>query len=213
MHINDPAVRLLTKQERRSAYETVFRASFPRAELRPLGAIERLVRSGEYYFYGMEHDGALSAFFTFWKRGDYVLLDYLCVEPEKRSAGLGAKLFTAVLAAMPPEKVCFGEAEAPVTGNAARDRLIRRRLAFYARLGARTVDYDTATFGVHYKTLAWSARAVDPAALAAEHREFYRLSLPKAVYDAAVQIPLRAGEAVYPLRDWVRTPEDKEEEQ
>lgn len=211
MQIQDKSIRLLTQQERKQAYETVFRASFPRAELRPLGAIERLVRTGEYFFCGMEHEGALRAFFTFWKRGDYVLLDYLCVERSCRNAGLGAKLFSAVLDAMPPEAICFGEAEAPVTGSAARDKLIRRRLAFYARLGARTMPYDAAVFGVHYKTLVWSARAVDPETLAAQHREFYRLSLPETVYDTAVQIPLRAGETVYPLRDWASGPEDEEE--
>lgn len=205
-------IRLLDRQERKRAYDTVFRASFPRAELRPLGAMERLIRSGEYFFYGMEHEGAPGAFLCYWRRGDYVLLDYLCVESSLRCAGLGAKLLTSVLHSMPPELVCFGEAEAPTTANAARNALIRRRLAFYARLGARTVPYDSAVFGVHYKTLAWSARAVDPEALAAAHAEFYRLSLPRAVYAAAVQIPLRAGETVYPLRDWEGSPEDEEEE-
>ena len=204
-------IRLLTGPERKWAYDSVFRSSFPRAELRPLGAMERLIRAGEYFFYGMEQDGTLCAFFCYWKRGDYVLLDYLCVERSRRNDGLGAKLFTAVLADMPPEAVCFGEAEAPVTGNAARDKLIRRRLGFYARLGARAVDYDSAIFGVHYKTLAWSGRAVDPEALAAQHREFYRLSLPEAVYDTAVQIPLAAGETVYPVRDWFQSPEEEEE--
>ena len=39
-------MKRLTKEERKRAYDEVFREAFPRSELKPLRAIERLIAAG-----------------------------------------------------------------------------------------------------------------------------------------------------------------------
>ena len=81
----------------------------------------------------------------------------------------------------------FGESEIP--GCAPDPAMAERRLGFYARSGARTAGYDTAMFGVPYKTLYWAAGDVDEAALMAEHRYVYESTFAPDKFAKYVRIP------------------------
>lgn len=204
-------LRLLTKEERKAAYQEVFRASFPSAELKPLSAMERMIAAGEYAFFGLLRNGESVGFACCWQDGNYVLIDYLCVRPGARCGGIGGKLVRLLMETYPRGTVFLGESEAP-TGDPARDGLIRRRLGFYERLGARVMSYDCALFGVRYKTLLWAEGTVDEAEAQRRHDGFYRRAFPKLLYAAAVQLPLRAGEGPHPMRDWAERPNMKTDE-
>lgn len=199
-------LRLLTLEERRSAYDQVFREAFPPAELKPLHSMERMIAAGEYDFLGYFRKNAALGYACCWKDGDIILLDYLCVRAEARNGGIGGRILALMREYYPADTVFIGESEAP-TGDPERDALILRRLDFYRRSGAVLMDYDCALFGVHYKTLVWAAGPVDQAQVQRRHDGIYRRSFPGWLYDKAVQLPLRPGEAVKPMQDWDERPE------
>ena len=122
----------------------------------------------------------------------WALLDYLCVSPKARNAGLGA-LILAKLREVEPGTVIFGEAEAPE--HAPDPAMAKRRLGFYARNGLRTAGYDTEVFGVHYKTLYLADRQVAEETLMQEHDFVYRSSFEPGKYAKYVHIPYDPAKA------------------
>ena len=138
------------------AYETDLTEAFPPEELKPLAAMEALRRKGCYDPLCLRDGEEVLGYILLWRHpaAPYFLIDYLCVPAARRNGGIGAKLLEAAFAHYPPETVFLGESEAP-TGDSERDGMIRRRLGFYARMGAKTLSYDCALFGVHFKTIAW----------------------------------------------------------
>ena len=193
-------LRELTKEERRRAYREIFREAFPKEELKPLAAMEQGIREGYYTFFGLFRDGALSCCICNMQDENYVLIDYLCVPKGMRSGGLGSAAMRMMMSSYPEDTVFIGETEAE-TGDPARDELILRRQNLYRRLGAQFLDYDTALFGVHYKTIVWAKQPVDPDEVQRRHAGFYRRTLPNLIYRAAVRIPLQPGEAPEEM-DW-----------
>lgn len=176
------------------AYNEVFREAFPPAELKPLWSIREMIASGEYSVLAMREGAAELGYICLWTDLPYVLIDYLCVPREKRGRGTGGEIIAETVAAFPEDTVFIGEVEAP-TGEPERDGIILRRLDFYRRCGAVTLSYDTALFGVHYKTIVWSKAAADEAEVLRRHSGFYRRRFPEGLYAAAVRIPLAAGES------------------
>ena len=75
--------------------------------------------------------------------------------------------------------------------DAPDPEMARRRLGFYARNGLRTAGYETAMFGVHYKTLYLAREPVDDDALMAEHRFVYRNTFAPRQIRALCEHPLR----------------------
>lgn len=194
-------LRKLSGGELERAYESVFREAFPPEELKPLSVMRRMTGEGQYDPLGFFRDGRPVGYICCWKDLPYILIDYLCVDRRFRNGGVGAAVLEKTRAFYPPDTVFIGEVEAP-TGDGEADRLIKRRLGFYARCGARTLAYDTAAFGVHYKTIAWAKGPVDEAEVMARHDGFYRRNFPPGRYAAAIQIPLRPGEKPFARAVW-----------
>lgn len=193
-------LRVLDPRERRRVYETLYKTAFPPTELRPLRSIESLTAAGAYRTLGLYEGREPLAYASVFTAGRYVLIDYLCVPEGQRNRGLGALLLKTLRESFPPGSVLFGESEAP-TGDPERDGLILRRLDFYRRCGAETLSYDTWLFGVHYKTLAWRPAEVSEEEIQAAHRDFYRMHMPRALFDRAVRIPY-GGEALPKFDHW-----------
>lgn len=197
-------LRLLTMEELRRAYEKDLREAFPPAELKPLSAMEGMLRRGVYDPLCLFDDaGEAMGYIFLWKHPDgrYILIDYLCVPAGRRNGGIGGKLLRAARDRYPADTVFIGESEAP-TGDETADGLILRRLGFYARSGAATLGYDCAMFGVHYKTICWAAPLPDEAEIMRKHQEIYLDQFGRERYDRYVQIPLAPGEEPHPLTDW-----------
>lgn len=196
--------KILTPEELKAIFETHLTEAFPPSELKPLSAMEALRSRGAYDPLGFfDGDGALLGVLLLWKHidGRYILIDYFCVPADKRGGGIGGKLLQSLRAFYPPDTVFIGESEAP-TGNPERDSIILRRLGFYKRSGAVTLGYDSAMFGVHYKTICWADPLPDEAEIMQKHREIYLRQFGQERYDRYVQIPLLPGEEPRPLTDW-----------
>ena len=197
-------LRILTPEELKTVYETDLTEAFPPAELKPLSAMESMREKNAYDpLVLVDEAGTMLGYILLWKHGDgrYILIDYLCVPAGKRNGGIGGKLLRAARAYYPADTVFIGESEAP-TGDPGQDQLILRRLGFYARSGAKTLGYDNALFGVHYKTICWADPLPDEAEILRKHQEIYLQQFGREKYDRFIQIPLRPGEAVRPLTDW-----------
>lgn len=199
-------LRKLTDAELAAAYNSVFREAFPPEELKPLFAITKMRSEGQYDTLGLFVDGESVGYICCWLDMPYVLIDYLCVEKGSRNGGLGAEIIRLTREHYPPETIFIGEVEAP-TGDAVADEMILRRLDFYARCGAKSVGYDCALFGVHYKTIVWSDKPVDEAELCRRHDGFYRRNFSPELYSSAIQLPLKEGENPFDRREWDERPD------
>ncbi|MBR4953132.1 MAG: GNAT family N-acetyltransferase [Oscillospiraceae bacterium] len=195
-------LRQMTDEELEKAYEEVFREAFPPQELKPLESIRQMTAGGYYHPCALFRDGEPVGFICFWLNEPYVLIDYLCVPKNIRNGGIGAQMIRLARETYPENTVFIGEVEAP-TGNPEEDAIILRRLAFYARCGAITLGYDTALFGVHYKTIVWTNGEVNEAEVLKYHDEIYRRRFTPEMYDLAIQIPLHEGEEPRVFDEWI----------
>ena len=165
-----------------------------------------MTKEGYYHPCALFRDGEPVGFICFWLNEPYILIDYLCVPKDIRNGGIGAQMIRLARETYPENTVFIGEVEAP-TGKPEEDDIILRRLGFYARCGAVTLGYDTALFGVHYKTIVWSNGEIDEAEVLRRHDEIYRRRFTPEMYEMAIQIPLRQGEEPRVFDEWI---EDRE---
>ena len=180
-------IRLLTEAELADVYRRHLIPAFPPAELRPLGAMLDMVRQGIYRPYALVDGGDIVGEALLWDCAPgWLLFDYLCVAPDRRSGGLGAHLIQSVVAAE-KDAVIFGESEVP--DYAPDPAMARRRLAFYRRCGARVAGYQASVFGVPYHALYLAQGEVDEAAMMTAHREAYRSRLPEKLFRRFICIP------------------------
>lgn len=198
-------LQVLSPEQLQKVYETDLREAFPPSELKPLSAMERMRARGIYDPLGLfDENQRLLGCALLWKHpeGRYLLLDYLCVPRQQRGRGIGGQLLQAMRARYPADTVFLGESEAP-TGDPERDGLILRRLDFYRRSGAAILGYDTALFGVHFKTICWANPLPCEDEILKNHQEIYLSQFGQEKYDRYIQIPLAPGEAPRPVTDWV----------
>ena len=166
--------------------------AFPEAELKPLAAMERLWADGWYKPYCLfDGDEIVGEAFLWLGHPGWAIVDYLCVSASRRNDGLGAEIIR-MLQELEPETVFFGEAEAPE--HAPDPDMANRRLGFYARCGLRMADYDTAMFGIHYKTLYFCKGEVDQQRLMQEHDFIYRSTFDPEKFRKYVRIPYQGGD-------------------
>ena len=191
----------LTDSQLKDAYYTVYREAFPPAELKPLSSMRRMTEDGVYRNLALFDGDEPVAFANLWLDGDHILIDYLCVPAVRRGGGLGAGLLSCLRELYSPETVFIVETEAP-TGAPEKDALINRRLAFYERCGAIPLGYETAIFGVHYKTVVWSPLPPDEAEIQKRHAAFYRRRLGPDLYAEAIHIPYHRGDTIRFFEEW-----------
>ena len=191
--MDNAVFRLLTADELSGLYENHMKRDFPKAELKPLKALQSLTAQGFYQSYGLfDASGALMAYALYWTAGEehpYVMRDYFAVLPHLRNAGTGSALLADMLRRFCVDgKGVFGEVEIPDTGDEAVDDLRRRRLGFYARAGLRQMGYTTKIFTVPFLVLAYGPDISDDD-LMETHRAIYRTLRTGADYDKNIFIP------------------------
>ena len=191
----------LTDAQLKEAYYTVYREAFPPTELKPLSSMRRMTDDGVYRNLALFESSEPLAFANLWLDGDHILIDYLCVPKPRRGGGLGAELLSRLRELYAPGTVFIVETEA-LTGDPEKDALINRRLAFYERCGAAPLSYETAIFGVHYRTVVWSPPPPDEAEIQKRHAALYRKRLGPALYAAAIHIPYRRGDKIRIFEEW-----------
>lgn len=199
-------LKLLNQCELKKLYTEEMVFDFPKAELKPLRAMLRLMDMGRYDpLLAMEGDepvGYAMAWLASDRQG--ALLEYLGVLRGKRNGGLGAKILS-LLADRYGQ--LFGEAEAPTSDDPAENDLRRRRIGFYQRNGYRVLDYECALFGVHFKCL-YRGLETDDRKIEAMHRSVYADYFTPAHMERYIQLPLRPGEEIHPAPAWLEENEE-----
>ncbi len=193
-------LRLPSYVELVEAYQRDFKRAFPPAELKPLENIMEMCEKGAYSPWCLfDGDEIVGECFMWLGRPGWGLLDYLCVPEAHRNRGLGAILLKKLQEAE-PGMVILGESEAPE--HAPDPPLAERRLGFYARSKARLAGYDTELFGVHYKTLYWSAAPIPDAELLQQHQYIYKTSFTPEKYARFIKIPRDPKAPPAPQEPW-----------
>ena len=203
-------LRLLTDAELDSAYERVFREAFPPEELKPLFSMVKMRSEGQYDCLGLFRDGEALGYVCCWLDGEYILIDYLCVDRSARNCGIGSEILRMLRDYYPDVRVFIVETEAP-TGDEAADAMIYRRLGFYERSGARKLGYDCALFGVHYRNVCWAEGEVDEEEVCRRHDGFYRRNFTPERYAQAIQLPLKDGVKPFDRAIWDERPNSEKE--
>ncbi len=197
-------LKLLNQEELTALYQNEMTVDFPRAELKPLSAMLRLMDMGRYdpllVTDGEKPVGYALAWLPENREG--ALLEYFGVLRGLRNNGLGAEILGLL---MERYGQLFGEAEAPCSDDPAENDLRRRRIAFYQRNGFRVLDYQCALFGVRFNCLYRGPEA-DDRKVEAMHRGVYAGYFSPAHMERYIQLPLRPGEAVHPAPEWVEEP-------
>ena len=201
-------LKLLNKCELKSLYNAEIVDDFPRAELKPLRAMLRLMDMGQYDpLLITDDDGNALGYALVWlpRARDGGLLEYLGVLRGKRNNGLGTQALPLLLERYGQ---IFGEVEAPTSDDPAENELRRHRIGFYERNGFRVLDYECALFGVHFKCM-YQGPETDDRKVQELHRSVYADYFSPAHMERFIQLPLKPGEAIHPSPAWVE--EDDEE--
>lgn len=196
---------LLNKEQLARLYNEELVADFPRAELKPLRAMHRLMDMGRYDPLLVTEKGETVGYAMVWlpQERNGGLLEYLGVLRGKRNSGLGSHILS-LLAERYGQ--LFGEAEAPSSPDPAENNLRRHRIAFYERNGFRVLDYECALFGVHFNCL-YRGYETDDRKVEKLHRSVYTDYFTPAHIERFIQLPLRPGEEIHPSPEWVEEDE------
>jgi len=194
-------LKLLNKEELTLLYKKDLVRDFPRAELKPLKGMLRLMDQDRYAPLQITDRGEHVGYAMVWlpPEGSGALLEYLAVSPDLRNSGYGARILALL---MERYGQVFGEVEAPVSPDPAENALRQRRIGFYERCGFRLLDYDCALFGVHFKCM-YQGPETDDRKVEALHRSVYASYFSPAHMERYIQLPLHPGEAIHPAPEWV----------
>lgn len=194
-------LKLLSKEELVKLYNDEMVFDFPKAELKPVRAMLRLMDEGKYEPLLVTEGGEAVGYAMVWlpasRQG--ALLEYFGVLRGKRNGGLGSRIL-AMLAERYGQ--IFGEAEAPTSDDPEENELRRRRIGFYLRNGMRVLDYECALFGVHFNCL-YLGPEQDDRKIETLHRSVYADYFSPEHMEKYVQLPLRPGEKITPAPEWV----------
>lgn len=200
-------LKQLSEEELTRLYNGEMVFDFPKAELKPVRSMLRLMDMGVYDSLLVLEDGEAVGYAMVWLPADRSggLLEYFGVLRGKRNGGLGGKILT-LLAERYGQ--IFGEAEAPDSDDPEENDLRRRRIAFYQRNGFRVLDYECALFGVHFLCL-YRGPEQDDRKIERLHRSVYAGYFSPAHMARYVQLPLGPGEKINPVPVWLEK-EEKE---
>lgn len=183
-------LKKLSEAQTRQLYDHQMRRDFPPSELKSLAVILKMKREGTYDVLGAYLDDMLVAYALCYcpKEGRIVLLDYLAVEPDMRSRGIGTMLLAALREHYAPQAdTILIECERPKT--APNEVEARQRIRFYTQAGAQLTNVRIWLFEVEYSILILPcAREVVARDWAQQMLSLYRQMLPPALYAHNVRL-------------------------
>lgn len=192
-------LRLMNSEELSAIYQARLTADFPKAELKPLRAMQRLLAMGRYDPLMVVDAEKEVGYAMVWlpENRSGGLLEYFGVFPDIRNGGLGTKILSLL---MERYGQIFGEVEFPESDDPGD--MCRRRIGFYQRNGFRLLDYECALFGVHFNCM-YRGPETDDRKVQALHRSVYAGYFSPAHMAQYIQLPLAPGEEIHPSPEWV----------
>ena len=188
-------VKELALEQVRVLYAGRLREDFPPDEIKPLSAIERAMRRGEYVCFGaMAGEDILAyAFFIRLEKGEkeFALFDYLAVKKEARCMGVGSAFLRGLISGPLKNMACvLLEVDDPAFAPDETEQVIRnRRLRFYLRNGLTDTSVTAVVFGVHFRILALPVgQCPAPDETRRMYAALYRAVMPRRIYEREVLI-------------------------
>ena len=198
-------LKLPSEEDLKTAYERDLKSSFPSNELRPLYNIIFMRDTGKYHPLCAYDDSELIGECFLWSENPgFALMDYLCVTPERRNAGLGHIILSKMREIM-PDTVILCEIEEPK--DADDPVMAERRFKFYQRNGGKIAGFDAVAFGVHYKIIYWSPYShvndnISGDVLLKEYAGLYQSVFSPDKYARHFQIPKKADSSYFAKTPW-----------
>lgn len=126
-----------------SLYE-IYQIAFPLSEQKSKETLQKLLSHPEYSIFALYTDDTMAGFTIYFRplQSGFYLLEYMAVDPLKRSGGLGRELFIGslnVLMERYGEKILLIEIDAPDPASDS-DSQEHRRERFYRRAGCRKIE-------------------------------------------------------------------------
>lgn len=148
----------------------LYRQAFPPSERKPFSIIIKMARKQVTDVWQLLSDGRFAGFATTINGDNLVMLDYLAVDQNVRSGGIGTQALRLLLDKYDGQGF-FVEIESPFEeGDDQADRL--RRRAFYRRCGLEPLAVMAVVFGVKMELLGRDC-ALDFDGYQAFYREYY----------------------------------------
>lgn len=183
--------RELSFGELSEIYADRMQEDFPAAELKPLSAMERMMKAGHYRPWGFYEVGTLVAYACLVVCEDCpcALLDYFAVAAERRGTGVGSRCLSVLRELMEGIRVIYIESERRDEARSEGDRSIRvRRQDFYLRAGARRTELTPRIYGVGYRLFALPCNEDDKGLPVQENLEaLYHVMFPEERYAGIVR--------------------------
>ncbi len=180
----------LQEAEIRVLYAESLSRDFPPSELKSLSTILHMYRQGLYDVLGAYHADQLVGYALLYCPRDerVALLDYLAVEPQHRSQGIGSKLLSQLRSHYAAHTdVLMIECERPKA--APNEQEARKRIHFYTEAGAELTSVRIWLFGVEYSILILPCDKPVPACDWSERMlSLYRQMLPTELYERNVRL-------------------------
>lgn len=184
-------IRKIGFEEFSNIYRQYLVEDFPEAEVKPLEVIEEAFSSGRYSACILEDGHNVSAYASFIRNdNDVVLLDYFAVtQGAGRGGGLGSQFIRELVREVKTGGFIL-ECEVPEKAANESEKMIRqKRIAFYERNGAIVTDTSAEVFGVDFQLLYMPvAKSLEQIDIAKEFMELYRNILPEALYKTSIVI-------------------------
>lgn len=180
----------MTDIQTRLLYEHQMKRDFPPSELKSLEAIFKMKREGTYDVLGAYMSGVLVGYALCYrpKEGRILLLDYLAVEADMRSRGIGTMLLDALRVHYAGQfDTILIECERPKT--APNESEARKRIRFYTQAGAQLTNVRIWLFEVEYSILVLPcAQEVVARDWAQQMLFLYKQMLTPALYERNVRL-------------------------
>ena len=189
------SVRDLTLNEVRGIYGERLVRDFPVNEIKPLSAIEAMMRRGEYACYAASDGGETLAYaFFVCLNGDETpvcLFDYLAVREDLRGSGVGGAFLEQLMAGPLRAYACvLLEVDDPDFAADDREKAVwERRLRFYRHHGLTDTGVRANVYGADFRILELPVAAPHAASDARDiYCRLYRRMMPPAIYRSKVRI-------------------------
>ena len=119
------------------AFEKVYNkmaVAFPYEERRSPSAQKRCMGDERFHFLEIIDDEKPVGFIALWEFSDYIYIEHIAIDPDKRSGGYGSKTLEKVKELF--KKKIILEAEEPVTEQQ------KKRIRFYDKAGFKVNTYE-----------------------------------------------------------------------
>lgn len=175
----------LATEEVKQIYKKRLIYDFISDEQKPLDVILKAIDEGIYKCLGLRDEDELIGYVFLVKNDKDYLIDYFAIYPEKRNLGIGGKALKLLAEYFVDADIVLLEIEDPdKTDDMEEKELQARRRAFYLRNDCMDTGIRAICFQVPFQILVLGQhKSEDLGKLKELYKSFYRMVLPKEVFD------------------------------